>query len=304
VFLFLAALLGACSNTSLVMASTPEVIVERRLPIDRVHPEHNLRAQSMSALNSVGLVTTTSGANAPTYGTGWLAVDACHIITAEHVIYGATFDETAPLGVQAFFYVGQTTHPFPENYGFSRRYSGRVVAHGKAHQVDNVADTDGHDWAVVRLDEPVIGLRPLPLVGHNSETYLGTTVLAAGYPALLLPKEGLANAGRQLWADEGALVSGHGVTGDLDFAVYDAKLQLGAGESGGPVIVTEGTQMVAEGLIQAMDTSSGAAGKGELAGLDVSQGHANKLVMFGAHAAEQLRKILHATPCTPQSGRS
>ena len=268
------------------------------MPIDRLHPEHNLHGENRSALNSVGLITTVKGADSPAYGTGWLAVDACHVVTAEHVIYGPTFDETAPLGVPVFFYVGQTAHPRTENYGFARVYGGQVVAHGKAHQVEDVADTEGHDWAVVRLDDPVAGLRALPIVGHDSETYLGTTVLAAGYPALLLPEDGLSAAGRQLWADEGPLVKGHGVTGDLDFAVYDVKLQLGAGESGGPVIVTEDAQVVAEGLIQAVDTSSALTGKGEQAGLDLSQGHANKLVMFGTHAAQELREIIQNTPCT------
>jgi hypothetical protein len=275
------------------------------MPIDRLHPGHNLRAQNMAALNAVGVVLVTDAASQQFYGTGWLAVDTCHVITAEHVMYGPTFDKTAPLGVPIVFYVGQAEYPRDENYGFSRGYGGKVVAHGGASQVDNVADTEGRDWAVIRLDKSVIGPRPLPIVGHDSETYLGTTVLAAGYPALLLPEEGLIGAGRQLWADEGPLVSGHGVTGDLDFAVYDVKLQLGAGQSGGPVIVTDGTQMVVEGLIQATDTSSVVAGKGEMAGLDVSLGHANKLVMFGERAAQELREIIEKTPCgTFASGKA
>jgi hypothetical protein len=293
-------LLGACTHVLPVNQSV-RWLVEQRQPLDRKRPEHNLNHEDFSTLDAVGIVLANPGQNSGRYGTAWLAVDACHVITAEHVIYGPVFDETAPLGVPVTFYVGQTDHPTAETYSFSRAYSGTVVAHGNAAQTATMIDTKGRDWAVIRLDENVVWLRALPIVGRDSWSYLGSTVMAAGYPVLLLPKEGITGAGRQLWADEGPLVGGHAATDDSDFAVYSVQLQLGTGESGGPVIVTEAGQRAAGGIVQAVDTSSALAGKGDFAGMDISKGHANQLVMFGEGAVTELRNIIRSTPCAPTS---
>jgi V8-like Glu-specific endopeptidase len=161
---------AASKNTLRLLSSAAEEIqsqtsVDQRIDLNRNSPEYK-------QLNAIGVVTVPS---VKAFGTGFL-VDACHVVTNKHVVFGKT--GTPKTGAKVAFSAGETgdkNKPFVESM-----VDGKVIAHGK---FDGTVSSENSDWVVVKLSKSIGDkLGYIPLYQMDFKKMVGRPVSTAGFP--------------------------------------------------------------------------------------------------------------------------
>jgi hypothetical protein len=155
---------------------------DSRVVLDRLHPENNAHGEDFKELNAIGVLAAVDQASSTVYGFGSGAlIDGCHVLTAQHVIYGGQGDfDTPPPAPSLEFLVGQVT-PEEHNLTEGLRYVrfATATAMGGTGQHDGRSDSAERDWAVVTLTEnlpEILRYGTEPIGSSNMPTGRGSRV--------------------------------------------------------------------------------------------------------------------------------
>jgi Trypsin-like peptidase domain len=269
---------------------------DTRVVIDRFHPENNAHAENLFELNAIGVLAPLAQDAQTVYGFGSGAlIDTCHVLTAQHVIYGwhADFDVPPPSGNLEFL-VGQTT-PEEHNLTEGLRYVrfGTATVLGGTGQHGGRSDRPERDWALVTLTEDLPGIAPLQLhafdpalrSGPNWILAHGGRVGLAGFPGDHMAQNPLI-AHAHLWGSFGQIV---GVYNDpsAGFAYFTVTAPATPGASGGMAFTTIEGRHEAVGIIQSR------SGDG-IHDLDRSP---TAVVLITPHLLQEIHTAQTAHPC-------
>jgi len=255
--LLVVSLLGACASTA---PAPPAVSVgDSRIVFDRLHPRANLHHEDFADLNAIGVLAPldVGAQRVRGFGSGGL-IDACHVLTAQHVGYGwaGDFESPPPLGQAVEFLVGQTEpseHNKTEGLKFVR--FGTVTAYGGSAQHHDTSDSPELDWAIVTLSENVPGIKALELLGLNPPDKgrnwardQDDAVGVAGFPGdhrdPVLEKSHAA-----LWGSFGKVLGVY-YNPDSGYAYFTATVAGTRGASGGIFFARQGEHYAAVGILQ------------------------------------------------------
>jgi len=199
-----------------------------------VEPDSGLAGR----LAAVGRVHAGHGAEL-SMATGFL-VSACHVLTAGHVL--AKTGSPVRLGAEARFIPGGAS---PRANAAFPVY-GRVVAASQQF-VMSVAPTGfdqqriPNDWALIELDHAIVGIDPIRLLYPAAPMASDIVYTVVGYP-LGQRRQGLfAQEHCRNWSTTHAGMSLKGVM------IADCAVQ--SGMSGGPVLLDDGTNLIAAGIL-------------------------------------------------------
>lgn len=187
-------------------------------------------------LTGVGRVFSGFGSTL-SMASGFL-VSPCHVLTAGHVL--AKVGEHVRIGAEIRFLLGNV---YPR---FSTPVNGVVVAASQNFTMQvNPEGFDQqripNDWALIELAHTISEVEPIKLLYQgvtNSEDIFYTV---AGYP--------LGQRGQGLYAQErcSRWASPHGGIELKDILIADCAVR--AGMSGGPILIDEGNQLIAAGIM-------------------------------------------------------
>ncbi|AXS80305.1 serine protease [Dechloromonas sp. HYN0024] len=183
-------------------------------------------------LAAVGRVHAGHGAGL-SMATGFL-VSTCHVLTAGHVL--------AKQGTHV--QVGSEARFFPS--GTALRVNGRVVAASQDF-VMAVAPSGfdqqriPNDWALIELDQPVSGIEPIHLLYPGASTASDTVYTVVGYPLGQVQQGLYAQEQCRNWS------TAHGGLSLKGVLIADCAVR--SGMSGGPVLLDDGAQMIAAGIV-------------------------------------------------------
>lgn len=269
---------------------------DTRVVLDRFHPENNARAEDLSELNAIGVLAPIAQDAQSVYGFGSGGlIDTCHVLTAQHVIYGwrADFDVPPPSGTLEFL-VGQTT-PEEQNLTEGLRYVrfGSATALGGTGQHGGRSDRPERDWALVTLTEDLPGITPLQLhafdpawrSGPNWILDHGARAGLAGFPGDHMAQNPLI-AHAHLWGSYGQVL---GVYNDpiAGFAYFTVTAPATPGASGGMAFTTIEGRHVAVGIIQSRSGD----------GIHDLARSPNLVVLITPHLLQEVRAAQAAHPC-------
>jgi hypothetical protein len=255
--LLLTGILGACATVAPI---TPTVSAgDPRVVLDRLHPKLNAHHEDFADLNAVGVLAPldVGAQRVRGFGSGGL-IDACHVLTAQHVGYGwaGDFESPPPLGQAVEFMVGQTEpaeHNKTEGLKFVR--FGTVTAYGGSAQHHDASDSPELDWAVVTLSENVPGVKALELLGLNPPDKGSNwardqddNVGVAGFPGdhrdPVPVRSHIA-----LWGSFGKVLGVY-YNPDSGYAYFTASVAGTPGASGGIAFARHDNHYVAVGILQ------------------------------------------------------
>lgn len=194
------------SNSIQLLSSAAEDIAaqaakDERVVVDRTSAQYK-------QLNAIGKVEA-DGQNF--YGTGFL-VDACHVLTNNHVVYKDP--KSAKKGTEVKFTIGST------------EVSGKTIDNGG---FENTRETQNSDWAIVRLSKPLGATYGyIPMYQMDMQKMNGLGVITAGFPG------SKTNGGKDLSKIYGDLNCK--VTGTSGFGYSLHTCQATGGQSGSPVM--------------------------------------------------------------------
>lgn len=195
-------------------------------------------SQLAGRLAGIGQVFSGSGASL-SMASGFL-VSSCHVLTAGHVL--AKVGEHVRLGAEVRFFMGGGR----ERSAMVGPVRGVVVAASQNFTMQ--ANPEGfdqeripNDWALVELEHTIAQVEPLKLLyqGGSNATEIAYTV--AGYP--------LGQRGQALYAQEhcAGWANPHGGAELKDILIADCAVR--AGMSGGPILLDDGNQLIAAGIM-------------------------------------------------------
>jgi hypothetical protein len=276
---------------------------DSRVVIDRLHPENNAHGEDFKELNAIGVLAAVDQATSTVYGFGsGSLIDACHVLTAQHVIYGGQGDfDTPPPGPSLEFLVGQVT-PEEHNLTEGLRYVrfGTATAMGGTGQHDGRSDSFERDWAVVTLTENVPGIVPIELHAFDPALRNGANWILehagragiAGFPGDHMAQNSLV-AHAHLWGSFGEVL---GVYNDSDsgFAYFTLTAPATQGTSGGVAFTTLAGRHVAVGIVQSRSGD----------GIHDLTRSPTRVVLITPHLFDKIHDALAAQPCRSNSAIS
>jgi V8-like Glu-specific endopeptidase len=228
-----------------IACARPALHEDRRVAADRVDSARNPGRGDESFLNAVGAVWPNavgkSGAGYPAWtgeraATGFL-VDHCHVLTNLHVVAGDSEELSPPLGRAAAFAVGQTSSERDRGalQGLRLLVAGQVIAVGDALVLDGRVHHPEDDWALIRLNDEINGIEPMPMEAADlADLPAHRPLWSAGYPSDHRGRRGDGFKLKDLWVSQGEVVETYDADGGL---LLESTLQTTPGNSGGPVYV-------------------------------------------------------------------
>jgi hypothetical protein len=276
---------------------------DSRVVIDRLHPENNAHGEDFKELNAVGVLAAVDQATSTVYGFGSGAlIDACHVLTAQHVIYGGHGDfDTPPPSPSLEFLVGQVT-PEEHNLTEGMRYVrfGTATAMGGTGQHNRRSDSFERDWALVTLTENVPEIAPIELHAfdpalRNGPNWIlehGDKAGIAGFPGDHMAQNPLVSHAH-LWGSYGDVL---GVYNDPDsgFAYFTLTAPATQGTSGGVAFTTLAGRHVAVGIVQSRSGD----------GIHDLTRSPTSVVLITPHLLHVIHNAQAAQPCKPDSAPS
>jgi hypothetical protein len=273
---------------------------DSRVVLDRLHPENNAHGEDFKELNAIGVLAAVDQASSTVYGFGSGAlIDGCHVLTAQHVIYGGQGDfDTPPPAPSLEFLVGQVT-PEEHNLTEGLRYVrfATATAMGGTGQHDGRSDSAERDWAVVTLTENLPEIVPIELHAFDPALRNGANWILehadragiAGFPGDHMAQNPLV-AHAHLWGSFGEVL---GIYNDSDsgFAYFTLTAPATQGTSGGVAFTTLAGRHVAVGIIQ----SRSGDGIHDLIRSPTS------VVLITPHLLNAIHDAMAAQPCRPNS---
>ena len=273
---------------------------DSRVVLDRLHPENNAHGEDFKELNAIGVLAAVDQPTSTVYGFGSGAlIDACHVLTAQHVIYGGPGDfDTPPPGPSLEFLVGQVT-PEEHNLTEGMRYVrfGTATVLGGTGQHNGRSDSVERDWALVTLTENVPGIVPIELhafdpalrKGPNWILEHGDRAGIAGFPGDHMAQNPLV-APAHLWGSFGDVL---GVYNDPvgGFAYFTVTAPATPGTSGGVAFTTLNGRHVAVGIVQSRSGD----------GIHDLTRSPTSVVLITPHLLEIIHDAQAAQPCKPDS---
>jgi hypothetical protein len=273
---------------------------DSRVVLDRLHPENNAHGEYFKELDAIGVLAAVDQATSTVYGFGSGAlIDPCHVLTAQHVLYGGPGDfDTPPPAPSLEFLVGQVTaeeHNLTEGLRYVR--FGTATAMGGTGQHGGHSDSVERDWAIVTLTEDVPGIVPIELHAFDPALRNGANWILehadragiAGFPGDHMAQNPLV-AHAHLWGSFGEVL---GVYNDSDtgFAYFTLTAPATQGTSGGVAFTTLAGRHVAVGIVQ----SRSGDGIHDLIRSPTS------VVLITPHLLDVIHDALAAQPCRPNS---
>lgn len=286
------------TNRPAALPSTDAERLDTRVVIDRLNPQNNVGGADLSALNAVGVIAPVDyqSRHVYAYGTGFL-IDACHVLTAAHVMYGwrGDYATAPPLGQPAQFALGQTSpEDHNETEGLKFFYQGAVTAHGNSGRHGGRTDHSDIDWAIVTLSTTVSAIAPIPLHaldprkdGQNWISNAHETVGAAGFPGDRMDLD-LTQAHRRLWGSYGQVLR---VSYDTSsgYASMTSTNPATAGTSGGAMFAVVAKHIVAVGIVQSVFGD----------GIHHKNVEPTVSVLITPTLLNEIESALHSNPCAP-----
>jgi len=189
-------------------------------------------------LAGVGRVFSGTGASL-SMATGFL-VSSCHVLTAGHLL--ARVGEHVQLGAEVRFFVGSGRQHSASGWPAK----GTVVA--VSQNFTKQANPEGfdqqripNDWALIELDHTISEVEPISLLYQGAANSMETAYTVAGYTP--------GPRGLRLYAQEHCanLPSPHGGIELKGILIADCAVR--AGMSGGPMLLDDGKQLIAAGIM-------------------------------------------------------
>ena len=218
----------------LCLALTPVVTAAQDGDLKKVGNETRLA----SRLAGVGQVFSGTGASL-SMATGFL-ISSCHVLTAGHAL--AKVGEHVRLGAEIRFFMGDGR----ERSATVGPVRGTVVAASQNFTMQ--ANPEGfdqeripNDWALIELDRTIPEIEPFKLLYQGAPNAVEMAYTVAGYP--------FGQRGQGLYAQEHCAkwASPHGGVELKDILIADCAVR--AGMSGGPILLDDGNQLIAVGIM-------------------------------------------------------
>jgi hypothetical protein len=233
---------------------------DSRTVFDRLHPQNNPHRENFADLNAIGVLAPVDYGAQKVFGFGsGTLIDACHVLTVQHVPYAwhGDFDAPPPLGQTVEFLLGQT-EPSERNQTEGLKFVrfGTVTAYGGSGEHGGRSDAPQKDWAVVTLTENVPEIAPIELLAMDPADPSGKNwihdhqdeISTAGFPGDHMGGAALTSHAH-LWGAFGHVL---GVYNDpvSGFAYFTATTPGTPGSSGGLAFTKINERYVAVGIIQ------------------------------------------------------
>lgn len=208
---------SSSQNKALKAVAMAGMAIKEKVIDDRI--EIN-RTGEYKQLDATGVIEP---ADKKTFGTGFLVVDSCHVLTNHHVAFNSP--QEAKLSSHITFSVGQTGSNKPP---FKKmRQAGKIIGYGEYTGMDSSANKD---WAVVRLDTPISkeSISPLSFYQMPVKKLVGQKILNPGFPG---NRTGNGDDLSKMYGDtSGEIVGTHPIYGFIYFTS-----QTSHGQSGAPI---------------------------------------------------------------------